>query len=242
MVAIQGLTSASAADTATALTQRGWRARAIDRVRAYDKNDDAATTIEFAILALPFCLLMFSILELAVIFFISAALDHGTAQATREIRTGELQSSETTKTAQLTKFRDMICEEMANLADCKTKLRVDIVSDDTFSTATLPASSRDMFAKRPSDDYEKNPDGTYKKDADGKRIPEEPPTPPTSNYNCSAPRKVVLVRTEFYHDLTLPRRLTFLGNDPDGWNRRILTSTTAFRNEPFPATAGASCA
>ena len=237
-----GLAENTAGQVARRATRRGGvRARAMGRLRNFRRANDGATAIEFALLALPFCVLLFSILELAIIFFITAALDHGTAQAARQIRTGELQASETSKTAQLKAFRDRICEEMAGLADCDTRLRVDLVSDVSFTTATLPPVNLDSSARRPGDDYKKNPDGSYVLDSDGKRVREEPTPPPASNFACSAPRKVVLLRAEFYHDLTLPRALTFLGNDPDGWNRRILTSTTAFRNEPFPATAGSSC-
>lgn len=229
-------------DTRVAKRPRhGFRARAHARIRGYHYADGGATTIEFAILALPFCVLIFSILELAVIFFINAALDHGTAQASRQIRTGQMQASYTSKDAQLKAFRDEICEQMAGIAKCDERLRVDLVADDTFGGTTLPPSARDMNASRPGDDFKKDADGNYILDGDGKRIREEPNDPPASQYNCSAPRKVVMLRAEFYHDLTLPRKLTFLGNDPNGWNRRILTSTTAFRNEPFPATAGASC-
>ena len=219
----------------------GLRARAVARVRGFRRNDSGATAIEFAILALPFCVLLFSILELAIIFFISAALDHGTAQAARQIRTGELQAAESSEAAQLAVFRARICEQMANLSGCDERLRVDLVSDVSFKTTSLPPANLDSSARRPDDDYKKDADGNYILDSDGKRIPEEPSAPPESNYACSAPRKVVMLRAEFYHDLTLPRGLTFLGNDPDGWNRRILTSTTAFRNEPFPASAGSSC-
>lgn len=204
-------------ETAKTLLGRA-SARARRMLGRFRKSEDGATAIEFAILALPFLVLLFAILEIAVVFFLTAALHHGTAQAGRLVRVGSLQA-EGDQASQLLKFREAICEEMAQIQGCMDRLRVDIVKGTTFGGVTLPQRDLDMFASLDEDD---DP---------------EPTDPPASEFDCSGPREVVMLRTEFYHSLVLPRKLTFLGNDPKGYNRRILRSTTAFRNEPFP-TAG----
>ena len=54
------------------------------------RNEDGTTAIEFAILGVPFLALLFGIVELAVIFFISSTTQHALESSAREIRTGEL--------------------------------------------------------------------------------------------------------------------------------------------------------
>jgi len=46
------------------------------KLRGYLANRDGASAIEFAILFLPFIMLVFAILELAIVFFITATMTH----------------------------------------------------------------------------------------------------------------------------------------------------------------------
>ena len=52
-----------------------------------DRRGSAA--VEFGILAIPFFLLVFAIIEVALQFFVAEILDTATSQAARLIRTGE---------------------------------------------------------------------------------------------------------------------------------------------------------
>jgi len=62
------------------------------RIRRYLKNKEGTAAIEFAILAIPFFMLLFAVLELAVVFFINSTLNHAVSEAGRQIRTGNFQS------------------------------------------------------------------------------------------------------------------------------------------------------
>jgi len=42
-------------------------------LKRYQKNREGATAIEFAMLIVPFCMLLFAVLELGIIFFLSAS-------------------------------------------------------------------------------------------------------------------------------------------------------------------------
>jgi len=59
--------------------------------KRFRKNEDGATAIEFAFVALPFFALLFGIMELAIVFFINSALVHSTSEAGRHIRVGNFQ-------------------------------------------------------------------------------------------------------------------------------------------------------
>jgi len=53
------------------------------QIRRYFKNREGTAAIEFAILAIPFFMLLFAILELAIVFFINSTLTHSVPQLTR---------------------------------------------------------------------------------------------------------------------------------------------------------------
>lgn len=183
-------------------------ARARRKITAYRDNDEGVAAIEFALLAIPFTVLLFAILELAMIFFINAALDHAASQASRAIRTGQLQEQFTSSDAQLREFRDIICENMSMFEGCDQKLSITLVVPDSGSFAPYAIPDR----------------------------PYDPATEsvPPDQFECTAPRDIVIARVEFYHDLVMPGNLTKLGSDPNDSDRHILSTTTVFRTEPFP--------
>lgn len=175
------------------------------RFRRYRLNSDGATAIEFALLAIPFFMLLFAILELAIIFFISSTLSHAVSESGRQIRTGNFQNCG--KAA----FKAAVCDKMAGLGSCTKRLRIDVVSASSFSVITLPDIPTPPVPA-PGD-----PD----------------PVIPNGDYNESASGEPVIVRATYYHSLMLPPELTRLENSP-GTGNHVITVSTAFRNEPFP--------
>lgn len=97
----------------------------------FGRARQGATAIEFAIIALPFMILLFGIIELGMVFLVSVTLQNATDNAARQIRTGELQNSgANTKAA----FAALVCSNMTWLsAPCASKLTVDV---QTFSNFT----------------------------------------------------------------------------------------------------------
>lgn len=181
------------------------------------RNEDGATAIEFAILGLPFLALLFGIIELAVIFFISATTQHSLEAAARTIRTGEFQATAGTSAD----FKTEICSAMVGIGDCDN-LRVDVVSSGTgrFSTLTLPVSPAPQVPCT----------GTAAEIAACLALPAQP-NMPADTYTTTIGEDVVIVRVQYVHHLALPSTITKLSNT-DG-NYHIITHTTAFRNEPF---------
>jgi len=178
----------------------------VKQARRFKNNRDGATAVEFAILCMPFCALLFSIVELAIVFFIGSTLTHAMNDTAREIRTGQFQAS----CGSVTDFKEKVCEGLSGLGSCEN-LRVDVV------TSTDGRFSPDLLPETPTEEDPSNPG--------------EPEVLPDS-YVDTGPEDVVVVRAQYYHPLTLPGTITRLANQPG--NRRVITSTTAFRNEPFP--------
>src|SRR4051812_9906535 len=56
-------------------------------------NERGATAVEFALVALPFSLLLFMIMELALVFLVSTGIESAAERAARTIRTGEFQGT-----------------------------------------------------------------------------------------------------------------------------------------------------
>lgn len=178
------------------------------RLRRYCKNREGTAAIEFAILAIPFFMLLFAILELAIVFFINSTLNHAVSEAGRQIRTGNFQACGTQDS-----FKQLVCTNMSGLGNCEKRLRIDVVSDSNFGSITMPVPA-DPPAEDPTDPTAEDiPNGDW------------------VNTGASAP---VVIRGLYYHKLVLPPQLTRLEN-LDGRGIRVLSATTAFKNEPFPS-------
>src|SRR5262245_45049223 len=83
-----------------------------------------AVAVEFAFVAFPFLLLLFGLLELALVFIVSMTLETATGDAARMIRTGEFQSGGSTGKSD---FQKLVCDRMMWLkSGCAGKLTVDV--------------------------------------------------------------------------------------------------------------------
>ena len=195
-----------------------------DRIAHFKKDKEGATAIEFALLAVPFFMLLFAILELAIIFFISSTLNFAVSEAGRQIRTGNYQNCGQES------FKRLVCANMFSVGDCQNNLSIDVKSGATFGAITLTEPLK------PSENPPPEPDPL---DPDA----EEPPTIPNGEYDQTITTSAdvpVVVRALYYHFLILPKQLTRL-ETLEGENVHLIRSTTAFQNEPFPP-QGATCA
>lgn len=96
---------------------------------------DGATAIEFALLALPFFLIVFASIETFVAFTAEQLLANATETMARKIRTGQIQS-----TLSKEDFRKAFCDEISILMPCSAteaatpdKLFIDVRSFDKYS-------------------------------------------------------------------------------------------------------------
>ena len=192
------------------IMQRAER-HALRFARRFKKNEDGATAIEFALVALPFFALIFGIMELAVVFFINSALVQATSEAGRILRVGNFQAC-----GGVDQFKAIVCSNMNGLGNCWKNVRIDVVEGDSFKTITLPVIP-------PVEEEDETITG---QDA----IPQTP----NGVFNTNTSGDTMVVRSVLYYRLALPPLLTRLDNPP-GSGVRTIVATTAFRNEPFPA-------
>ena len=194
--------------------------RAGERFR---EEEQGVAAMEFALLALPFFALLFGILELAIVFFISAALDHGTSQAARLVRTNQIDSSGS-KEERLAAFRTAVCSNMAVFKDCETRLIIDLKVNSADSSRFVPDILPEPATYNPDFDRDIYDQAI----ADGDTPPVDPPA---ESFDVAGADVTVVLRAQYVHQLVIGGGITRLSNDKN--NTRRLTSITAFKNEPF---------
>ena len=179
--------------------------------KRFKKNEDGATAIEFAFVALPFFALLFGIMELAVVFFINSALVQATSEAGRILRVGNFHAC-----GGADEFKAVVCENMKGLGNCWIYVRIDVVEGSSFKTIVLPTIP-------PIEDKDPTQTGQA-------AIPQTP----NGVFGANAAGNTMVIRSVLYYRLALPPLLTRLDNPP-GSGARNIVATTAFLNEPFPA-------
>ncbi len=191
------------------IKNRRGRRRFLRHIR---QNKDGATAIEFAILGIPFTALLFGIVEISVLFFMSSTVNHAMAEVSREIRTGEFQGTG----GGADEFKAAICSAMSTVGHCDN-LRVDVISSATgrFSNLILPVSPTTCTGTPAAIEACEAAD----------------PVMPADEYNDTNSGEVVIVRVQYVHHLSVPNALTRLANAAG--NTHVITATTAFKNEPF---------
>jgi Flp pilus assembly protein TadG len=88
--------------------------------RSFIKNRKGSAAIEFAILALPFMVLIFAILEIAIMFFVDSGLDAALHKAVRQVRVGTAKSG----AWNLATFKTNVCAELSYSFSCAANLKV----------------------------------------------------------------------------------------------------------------------
>jgi len=194
----------------------------LNRLRRFPRAADGVVALEFAFLALPFLFIIFALLELAIVFLLSASLDTAMERAARRVRTGDLQtapefaalSGAALAAAQEQEFKDEVCRQMQWLAGgCPKSFFVDVQVFDEWAKT-----------------HQQSDPIVETKDADGtvtSRTFDENATV----FESGGPRAIVLARGYYKWPMLTP----FLSQaviNLDG-NVALVTSAQAFRNEPY---------
>ncbi len=95
-------------------------------------NKEGAAAVEFAFIAFPFLFLVFALIEVTFMFFVSTTLENAAMEASRRIRTGELQLSGATGED----FRQAICDGVSVLVPCDDAVYVDVRTFNDFDSVT----------------------------------------------------------------------------------------------------------
>jgi Flp pilus assembly protein TadG len=103
-------------------------------LRRFIRGQKGSAAVEFGLIATPFLALLFAILETAVVFFSSQALETAVADASRLIMTGQAQTQGMSQKA----FKDAVCDRIYGLFDCQKGVYIDVKS---YSLSSFSGSS-----------------------------------------------------------------------------------------------------
>lgn len=92
------------------------------------RRTEAATAVEFALIAVPLFAIIVAIFETCSLFVAQEVIQSATSKVARVIFTGKAQSTNMTAT----QFREMLCNEALALLQC-SRLYVNVESFGTFS-------------------------------------------------------------------------------------------------------------
>jgi Flp pilus assembly protein TadG len=180
--------------------------------RRYRRDANGTTAVEFAILAFPFFVLLFAIIEMSLIFFAGQILESSVDEVARMVRTGQINNTSNSGT-----LRTAICDEASILFDC-AGIKVDMKVVDKFDDLGNPPTP--------------NPDTNI---TDFSQYSFQPPCPEkvvmiTASYEW--PIFTYLISNNLY-----PTK----GNNP-AFRKVLLNAVGVFKTEPYPAvTGGAAC-
>lgn len=106
-------------------------------IKRWCRGDDAATAVEFALIAFPFIYLLVGIVELSIMFAAMSTLDSATNDAARLIRTGQVQQ---TNGDPQEMFEELLCSKVSGFLPCAS-IKYEVITMSGFSDfASYPAT------------------------------------------------------------------------------------------------------
>lgn len=112
----------------------GWRRRMarvcrLRTVRRLYASERASAGVEFALVGIPFFLVLFAIFETALCLWAGQVLDTATAASARLILTGQVQTKGVTKE----QFKQDLCARVRGLIDCQAGVMIDVQTYQTWN-------------------------------------------------------------------------------------------------------------
>lgn len=102
-------------------------------VRRFGREENAATAVEFGLIALPFIGLLMAIIETALLFLAGQNLESAVDITARLIRTGQAQDQGLTGDT----FKAQVCSEAIVLPSCTDSLHIDVRTYTSFTSMTI---------------------------------------------------------------------------------------------------------
>ena len=98
------------------------------------RDRSGGTAVEFALIAAPFLAVLMAIVESAIVLLSGQVLQTATANAARQIKTGQAQNSAWSAA----QFKTYVCGGLTVMFDCG-KLNMDIRAFPAFTSVSLPS-------------------------------------------------------------------------------------------------------
>ncbi len=102
--------------------------RSLRHIQNFKKDVEGVVAIEFAFIGLPFFILLFSILEISLVFMAEINLAHATTETARRLRTNQAGIDT------LNQFKQDICSKVVFIPNCLSKVRVEVRTYPNFAS------------------------------------------------------------------------------------------------------------
>jgi Flp pilus assembly protein TadG len=106
---------------------------AVPLARRFAEHNEANSTIEFGLLAAPFVVGLFAILQTALVFFAGQTLETAAAASARLIFTGQAQLNGWTAA----QFKTQVCDQIHGIFNCSSGVYVDVETYSSFAAVNL---------------------------------------------------------------------------------------------------------
>jgi Flp pilus assembly protein TadG len=179
----------------------------------FTRSRDGAAAIEFALLAIPYFLIVFAILETFIAYTGEQLVANAVDTMSRKIRTGNIVAATTDRT----KFRRAFCDEISIMIKCSEQ---EIATPDKL---WLDVRNFTSFALIPG-----NIPLNSNKDLDTGSI---------NNYLPGSQKSINMVRAYYRWDIVTDLLRPYITNvRPSGGrpNYFLIVETATFRNEDYP--------
>ncbi|MET0747011.1 MAG: TadE/TadG family type IV pilus assembly protein [Rhizobium sp.] len=195
----------------------------LTRLRRLVRSKDGATAIEFALLAVPYFIIIFAIIETFVAFTAEQLVANATDTMSRKLRTGQITYNlgRVATDMQQADFRKAFCAEISIMISCSAseiatpaKLYLDVETYSSFSAipTTIPRVSTAAYA-----------------DLDGTAA---------SKFTPGGPSSINMVRAyyrwQITTDIVRPYITTIRPTNGSMPTDFLIIATTAFQNEKYP--------
>jgi Flp pilus assembly protein TadG len=109
------------------------RMNTLRAMRRLARKQDGAAAVEFAMVAAPFLIFVFAIMETAIVFFAGQALETAVADTSRLIMTGQAQQQGFNQSA----FKNAVCSRIFGLFNCGGGIAVDVKTYPAFANIDM---------------------------------------------------------------------------------------------------------
>jgi len=112
-------------------------------VRDFGGNRKGNAAVQFALVGVPFFMMLFAIIETALIFFAQEALETATQDTARLILTGQAQNAGFSQS----QFKTALCANLATFFDCANGIYINVQTFNSFAAVspTVPIDGSGNF-------------------------------------------------------------------------------------------------
>lgn len=111
------------------------RRRTLRLARVVARDSGGMAAVEFAMVSLPFFMMMFGLILIGLYYFTTFTLENAVEQASRLIRTGQVQE----QGMSADDFKMEVCKRTPQYVDCDGKMRVNVQSYAEFGDIVTPS-------------------------------------------------------------------------------------------------------